>query len=657
MPKINLARISPLAVFLNGLLGVPFAQSSLPLPNAGIFFAAISAGCTLLYAFTLWLPGYLAPKWLPSASVLPLGASAAFYLLADRELNPSIAFGQTAAYLCLILFCLGTLLPTLLVLAGRWRFSRKPRNRGKQALLALVRAEISARGEQSLLAVAPSPGELQRLWDVELKIGKQPSHKLGQGQKIWEYFAGNSAGHLAGVELSGTVLVLGGRGAGKTTTLLELASDLCDRRAIDPSARVPALLDLGSWKPSQPLERWLLRSLSSKYEVDLEIDELLPLLDGLDELNLKRQEQCLKAIERLRRDFGSLPLVVCTSFDRYKRCQTRLRLQGAIGLRPLTKTQIKDYLFAARSRELWHDIEDDPGLLDVAKVPLFLNAIALADEEILIHAWKRLKDRKSRERYVLNAWVRRQLASKLGRPWYPPDREPSSEQTRHWLSWLANTMQKRSLREIAIENLPPVTRQLSPQQLGYPSAMVLSIALAYSLCFGWLYGLNYGAIYSIVFVGASLLSGMGIALRSRTLDSRSLGNQTLWLSGIRAVAFSLLGLLSFAVFGGMENSPTSNAAMENAIATAGYSLELASLAKSLLPILGLVAALAAAIPGMQSLTLRLILLHQGNIPWNYSRFLHYATAKKFLQKVGNRYRFAHYLIQEHFAQLVTQQKR
>uniref|UniRef100_A0ACD5GT57 Uncharacterized protein n=1 Tax=Desertifilum tharense IPPAS B-1220 TaxID=1781255 RepID=A0ACD5GT57_9CYAN len=49
--------------------------------------------------------------------------------------------------------------------------------------------------------------------------------------------------------------------------------------------------------------------------------------------------------------------------------------------------------------------------------------------------------------------------------------------------------------------------------------------------------------------------------------------------------------------------------------------------------------------------MRLILYCQGCIPWNYSRFLDYATERIFLQKVGGGYIFVHRLLLEHFAQM------
>ncbi|MEP0877194.1 hypothetical protein NDA00_15385 [Funiculus sociatus GB2-M2] len=48
--------------------------------------------------------------------------------------------------------------------------------------------------------------------------------------------------------------------------------------------------------------------------------------------------------------------------------------------------------------------------------------------------------------------------------------------------------------------------------------------------------------------------------------------------------------------------------------------------------------------------LRVILYCSGSIPWNYARFLDYATERIFLQKVGGGYIFVHRLLLEHFAQ-------
>jgi hypothetical protein len=37
------------------------------------------------------------------------------------------------------------------------------------------------------------------------------------------------------------------------------------------------------------------------------------------------------------------------------------------------------------------------------------------------------------------------------------------------------------------------------------------------------------------------------------------------------------------------------------------------------------------------------------IPWNYAKFLDYASERKLIQRVGGRYRFIHRLLLTHFA--------
>ncbi len=52
---------------------------------------------------------------------------------------------------------------------------------------------------------------------------------------------------------------------------------------------------------------------------------------------------------------------------------------------------------------------------------------------------------------------------------------------------------------------------------------------------------------------------------------------------------------------------------------------------------------------IQHLILRFIILWNGDIPWNYARFLNHATERMFLQRVGGRYRFIHRLLRDYFA--------
>ncbi|MBD2166450.1 NACHT domain-containing protein [Calothrix membranacea FACHB-236] len=54
---------------------------------------------------------------------------------------------------------------------------------------------------------------------------------------------------------------------------------------------------------------------------------------------------------------------------------------------------------------------------------------------------------------------------------------------------------------------------------------------------------------------------------------------------------------------------------------------------------------------IQHFALRILLYQKGFIPWNYARFLDWATERIFLQKVGGSYTFIHRLLMEHFARM------
>ena len=54
---------------------------------------------------------------------------------------------------------------------------------------------------------------------------------------------------------------------------------------------------------------------------------------------------------------------------------------------------------------------------------------------------------------------------------------------------------------------------------------------------------------------------------------------------------------------------------------------------------------------IQHFALRSLLYKKGRIPWNYARFLDYASERIFLQKVGGGYIFVHRMLLEHFARM------
>lgn len=59
-------------------------------------------------------------------------------------------------------------------------------------------------------------------------------------------------------------------------------------------------------------------------------------------------------------------------------------------------------------------------------------------------------------------------------------------------------------------------------------------------------------------------------------------------------------------------------------------------------------------PMLQHLVLRLVLWWHGCVPWNYAKFLEYASDRFLLQRVGSGYRFPHKYLRDYFARMYRQ---
>ena len=370
------------------------------------------------------------------------------------------------------------------------------RNRDK--LLNTVKREVLQLLSQSLhhaviinLIRQQPPQKLKRSWNLEVKVGKRPIFQLPAQVSIIQVFD----------RMRGKLLILGNPGAGKTTTLLELARKLVIRTEKEKKSPIPVLLDISTWQNNdQKISDWLIDQLNFKYNIPkkvtqdwLESQLLLPLIDGFDQVSPELSEHCLEGINKLSVDFQPKHLVVCSSFAAYKNCYNKLRVNGAVLLKPLINSHIQDYLLVARSRELWIYIQDEPELLNLAKIPLMLSIMTLAYEEILIAAWRRITSKQGREKYLLNAYIRFQLGKKTNYKYYSRNQEPLPEKTRRWLAWLAKRMAAENIQEFRIEKLQ--SSWLDPnKELQIYKLIVNLISI---LFWGFTFGLIFGLVWEL----------------------------------------------------------------------------------------------------------------------------------------------------------------
>lgn len=638
------------------------------------------------------------------------------------------------------------------VLPGDGRTLSRREYQNRQALLSQVKNEVNSRIEQSLhnavlinLGKQKQPQQVIRPWDIEVKVGNQSPVRLSQETDIIDVFDDET--------IAGKLLILGAPGSGKTTTLLELARKLVERAELDANQPMPVLFNLSSWKDDkQSISQWLIAELNVNYGVRKDIGkkwlndrELLPLLDGLDELAFEQQEKCVVAINQFRRsELRSRYLVICSRVEEYQQHQTQLELNGAICLQPLTEEQMQQYLQDIRKPEIWQSIQTDSELFELAKLPLLLGIITLAYEEISVGEWQKRDSTEAHKQYLFDAYIRQMLLIKVKYLWYTKGKEPRETDTKLWLNCLAKKLSDESQTEFSIERMQPAIwlpanwRARQNYALGVGgifglvggaivgliiwlsfglfiepfSAIIVSLVLGiyFGLFFGlWAY-LTLGQAKQIKpvetlnvkigRVGKSLSVGLIIGLitwgivatifpligwkmpqpifllivgpilvmvaemEGPEIKTTQTSNQGIWQSLKYAIGFAVLGgsILGLFAFWMRIQIFTTLASLvsKSAILPPSFTMPEALTARLVLSgiLVGLFFGLMqAGTACIQHFTLRVLLYCKGFIPWNYARFLNYATQRMIVQRVGGRYLFIHRLLQEHFANMELDNSR
>ena len=259
-------------------------------------------------------------------------------------------------------------------------------------------------------------------------------------------------------DATGQLLVLGEPGSGKSTKLVELARALIDRAQNDPSHPIPVILNLSTWtKKRAALDEWIRDELVRLYGVSPEQakqwignDELLPLLDGLDEVARGERAACVTAINTYRQAHSLHPLAVCCRREEYDALPVPLDVANAIEVDTLAPEDVERYLDAqgGKLERVRRALDEDAELWPLMDTPLMLTVLFLASAaETDGEAPGATREPDARRR-LYGRYVKAMFERPRKRR-FPP------EKALRWLGWLAAQLRNRNQIPFALEDLDP----------------------------------------------------------------------------------------------------------------------------------------------------------------------------------------------------------
>lgn len=455
----------------------------------------------------------------------------------------------------------------------------------------------------------------------------------------------------------GELLILGAPGAGKTTLLLELARDLLDRADKDEKHLMPVVFNLSTWgEKSKSLIDWMLEELKRRYQVSpnlgrawIEDDQILLLLDGLDEVDVRYREKCVEAINDYRKVHGLVPLVVCCREKDYLSFKTPLLIYNSVAVQPLTTKQVDAFLsnFGEQSKGLRTALGEDTELRELATTPLMLNVLILAyisqssndalnadpvntqQHFSFFTTYKSSLNKKQQQ--VFEYFVYRMLNRRGSSKFY------SFQQTITWLAWIV----QRSGVSIGKDIFRAPFPKWIQKRWQYWTYDLCSIFLVLIWIFSALIPLVL-LVLRLIYISLVLPIVVIYLLWHLVLScfkyitaagDRAKAEEANYRIKIFLRGWLLMIVLLF-------------------IITLNWQiLFLASM-----PLIDFTIGLIL-VNRLLDIIVRFFLYSDGCMPWNYKHFLDFLTEHLLLRKVGDSYIFIHSLLYEYFASLETMPMR
>ena len=361
---------------------------------------------------------------------------------------------------------------------------------------------------------------------IDLSLAYRPSALAGSIEPEWQQTAEYDIPLPFGTKIStvfsaanGELLILGEPGAGKTTLLLQLVNDLLDYAEGDVTRPIPVVFSLASWNKEQRLDDWLISELSNNYEVPSQLGRIwinekgfVPLLDGLDEVEVSRRTACAEAVNQFRQQYPGVWMLVTTRSRDYHALSTRLKLDKAIVLQSLSIAQVDAYLISRGQplEGLRATLHQDATLRELAQSPLMLSIMALAYIRMPADMAVSLGSHERGRELLFDVYVERMSRYRGG------DREFLPQDSVKWLSWLAVMMDRQNRTMFFLENLQPdwLPQSVHKRYVNGTKSVILTIFIAAGLtagllglpAFGWI-AVPMGALLGLLVGLLPILSG------------------------------------------------------------------------------------------------------------------------------------------------------
>ncbi len=300
---------------------------------------------------------------------------------------------------------------------------------------------------------------------IDLGFAYRPAALAGSGVPSWQQATEYDYLLPVGTKIEdvfaaagGVLLVLGEPGAGKTTMLLQLVGRLMAEAEADDECPMPAVFSLAAYGGDQTLAGWLVEQLANNYEVPRKLGErwieagrFVPLLDGLDEVDPAHRPACAEAINAFRARHPDMSMLVTARNRDYQALATRLHMDKAIILQPLTEEQIDTYLRRRGGKldGLRASLAADRTLRELAQTPLMLSIMTLAANRPPESGTAGLGDGLLSRNHLFDVYVERMARYRSTNMSYAPN------DTIAWLTWLAGRMAGAGKPTFFLEDMQP----------------------------------------------------------------------------------------------------------------------------------------------------------------------------------------------------------